>query len=110
MSKVDCPSATFAAAGAPQYARVVLQQKVAERRNGGSSDNDVLTEGIAYSMSDGIGRARGKDILQEGQDPRGGSMRWTFSEIEPLSFHWTAERSVDNKSWIKEVDIRARRV
>jgi radical SAM protein len=47
------------ATAAPQYARVVLQKKVAERRNGGSSDTDVLTDGVAYSMSDGIGRARG---------------------------------------------------
>jgi hypothetical protein len=57
-----------------------------------------------------IGRAHGRDIVQEGPDPRGGNMRWTFSEIEPTSFHWTAERSVDNEHWRKEVDIRARRV
>jgi hypothetical protein len=55
-------------------------------------------------------RARGRDIVQEGPDPRGGSARWTFSEIEPTSFHWTAERSQDNKNWRKEVDIRARRI
>jgi AdoMet-dependent heme synthase len=46
------------ATAAPQYSRVVLQQKVAERRNGGDADNDVLTDGLAFSMSDGIGRAR----------------------------------------------------
>jgi len=56
------------------------------------------------------GHARGRDIVQEGPDPRGGSARWTFSEIEPTSFHWTAERSQDNKNWRKEVDIRARRM
>ncbi|MEH2530408.1 hypothetical protein V1277_003220 [Bradyrhizobium sp. AZCC 1588] len=56
------------------------------------------------------GRARDRDIVQEGPDPRGGSMRWTFSEIEPASFHWTAERSLDNENWRKEVDIRARRM
>ncbi len=55
-------------------------------------------------------RARGQDIVQEGPDPRGGSMRWTFSEIEPASFHWTAERSPNNENWRKEVDIRAHRV
>jgi hypothetical protein len=57
-----------------------------------------------------IGRAQDRDIVQEGPDPRGGSMRWTFSEIEPASFHWTAERSLDNENWRKEVDIRARRM
>ena len=46
------------ATAAPQYARVVLQRKLAERRNGGSADADVLTDGVAHSLSDGIGRAR----------------------------------------------------
>ena len=55
------------------------------------------------------GRARGPDIVQEGADPRGGSMRWTFSEIERDSFHWTAERAPDDHTWRREVDIRARR-
>jgi hypothetical protein len=57
-----------------------------------------------------IGRARGRDVVQEGADPRGGSMRWTFAEIEAASFDWTAERSLNNQDWRKEVDIRARRV
>jgi hypothetical protein len=57
-----------------------------------------------------IARARGRHIVQEGPDPRGGSMRWTFAEIEPSSFHWTAERASANENWRKEVDIRARRV
>jgi hypothetical protein len=48
--------------------------------------------------------------VQEGQDPRGGAMRWTFSEIQSDSFHWKAERSPDEKNWRREVDIRARRL
>jgi hypothetical protein len=56
-----------------------------------------------------IGRARGSDIVQEGPDPRGGAMRWTFAEIQSDSFHWTAERAPDEKNWRREVDIRARR-
>jgi hypothetical protein len=56
-----------------------------------------------------IGRAQGRDIVQTGPDPRGGSMRWVFSEIEPNSFHWTAERASDASNWRREVDIRARR-
>lgn len=62
-----------------------------------------------------IGRARGEDIVQTGPDPRGGTMRWTFTEIDrvgrngPASFHWTAERSPDDENWRMEVDIRARR-
>jgi hypothetical protein len=57
-----------------------------------------------------IGRAEGGDIVQTGPDPRGGSSRWTFSEIEPGSFHWTAEHASDDRSWRREVDIRARRL
>lgn len=56
-----------------------------------------------------IGRARDRDIVQEGPDPRGGLMRWTFDEIEPKSFHWTGERASDGATWRREVDIRARR-
>jgi len=57
-----------------------------------------------------VGRARGRDIVQEGPDPRGGFMRWTFTDIEADSFHWTAEHSADLTDWKKLVDIRARRV
>ena len=54
-------TATFdiKATAAPQYSRVVLQRKVAERRSGARTEaNDVLTDGAAISDSDGIGRAR----------------------------------------------------
>jgi hypothetical protein len=57
-----------------------------------------------------IGRAQGRDIVQEGADPRGGYMRWMFSEIQQESFHWTAECSKDKNNWRKEVDIRAWRI
>jgi radical SAM protein with 4Fe4S-binding SPASM domain len=47
------------ATAAPQYSRVVLQRKVAERRNGGRTESsDVLTDGAGISLLDGIGRAR----------------------------------------------------
>ncbi len=48
------------ATAAPQYSRVVLQRKVAERRAGRRGEAaDVLTDGVAHSLKDGIGRARG---------------------------------------------------
>lgn len=56
-----------------------------------------------------IGRAHGENIVQTGPDPRGGTMRWTFSEITPYSFRWTGERAPDGKTWRREVDIHARR-
>jgi hypothetical protein len=67
--------------------------------------NDPATNLFTHQTA----RAHGRDIVQEGRDPRGGSMRWTFSEIERDSFHWMAERAPDDKTWRREVDIRARR-
>lgn len=46
------------ATAAPQYTRVVLQRQVEERRNGNGKATG-MTEGLAFSLSDGIGRARG---------------------------------------------------
>jgi hypothetical protein len=60
-------------------------------------------------FSQQVGRTQGDRIVQEGPDPRGGTMRWTFSEIEPDSFHWTGERASDRTTWCKEVNIRAHR-
>jgi hypothetical protein len=60
-------------------------------------------------FSQQIARAHGSDIVQTGPDPRGGSMRWVFSEIKKDSFHWTAERTKDDRNWRREVEIRARR-
>ena len=56
-----------------------------------------------------IARAEGRNIVQTGPDPRGGTMRWTFADIDAGSFHWFAERTTDDRNWRREVDIRARR-
>jgi len=48
------------ATAAPHYNRVVLQRKKEERRAGRRDEaSDILTDGAAHSMKDGIGRARG---------------------------------------------------
>ena len=58
-----------------------------------------------------IGRAQGKDIVQEGRHESGAILRWSFTEIERDSFHWRGEVSTDGgASWRLQVDIRARRV
>jgi hypothetical protein len=58
-----------------------------------------------------IGRARGNDIVQEGKDDSGATVRWSFTEITPDSFHWLGERSHDrDASWRLEVEFLARRV
>jgi len=47
------------ATAAPHYSRVILQRQVAERRAGARGEApDVLTGGVMFSLSDGIGRAR----------------------------------------------------
>lgn len=48
------------ATAAPQYARIVLQREVAERRAGERDEAPApFTAGLYYSETDGIGRARG---------------------------------------------------
>ncbi len=47
------------ATAAPQYSRVIMEEQVAERRAGDREEKpDVLTGGVMFSLSDGIGRAR----------------------------------------------------
>lgn len=47
------------ATAAPQYSRVIMQRQVEERRAGNREEApDVLTGGVMFSASDGIGRAR----------------------------------------------------
>jgi hypothetical protein len=57
-----------------------------------------------------LGRARGKDIVQEGTADNGTPLRWSFTEIAPDSFRWLGERSRDGgASWELQADFRARR-
>ncbi len=57
-----------------------------------------------------IGRAHGKDIVQEGRLESGALLRWRFTEITPNSFHWIGEHSPDDgANWRLQVDIIARR-
>jgi len=58
-----------------------------------------------------IGRARGRDIVQEGKDDTGADVRWSFTEITPDSFRWLGERSRDGEaSWQQQAEFLARRV
>jgi hypothetical protein len=57
------------------------------------------------------GRAHGKDIVQEGTNAAGDTIRWSFTEITPNSFRWRGERSTDGgTSWQLQADFQARRV
>jgi len=58
-----------------------------------------------------LGRARGKDIVQDGQDDEGNPVRWSFTEITPNSFRWLGERSPDGgTTWQLQAEFLARRV
>ena len=58
-----------------------------------------------------IGRARGKDIVQEGTDGAGTPTRWSFTDITPNSFRWLGECSGDQgKNWQLQAEFLARRV
>jgi hypothetical protein len=57
-----------------------------------------------------IGRARGRDIVQEGRIEDGAVIRWSFTEITPDSFRWLGERSLDDgATWQIQAEFRARR-
>jgi hypothetical protein len=58
-----------------------------------------------------LGRARGQDIVQEGEDATGRPVRWSFTEITPDSFHWLGEHSPDEGAgWQLQIEFFARRV
>lgn len=53
----------------------------------------------------------GKDIVQDGRTEAGHLSRWSFTEITPSSFHWTAECPTDEgANWQLFVDVFAERV
>ena len=57
-----------------------------------------------------IGRQEGPDIVQLGEAPGGGTLRWRFTEIRPDSFHWIGDMSQDDgATWTVVVEILARR-
>jgi hypothetical protein len=57
-----------------------------------------------------IGRAVGRDIIQDGKTDDGTPVRWSFTEITPDSFLWRGERSLDGgASWQVQAEFRARR-
>lgn len=57
-----------------------------------------------------IGRPIGDEIVQIGEAPGGGTLRWRFTEIRADSFHWIADTSADDgATWTLVVEILARR-
>jgi hypothetical protein len=58
-----------------------------------------------------IGRAKDKEIVQDGTDGAGTPLRWSFSDITANSFHWLGERSEDGgKTFRRQIEFFVRRV
>jgi hypothetical protein len=69
-----------------------------------------------------IGRARGKDIVNEGRETpelarayklpehEDAIVRWSFTEITANSFHWLSQRSTDGTAWRLQREYFARRL
>jgi hypothetical protein len=56
------------------------------------------------------GRARGGDILQEGTDINGASVRWSFTDVAADSFRWLGERREEEHRWALQAEFLARRL
>jgi hypothetical protein len=57
-----------------------------------------------------LGRARGRDIVQEGQTQGGMPVRWSFIAPSEQSFRWLGEYSPDGgTSWSLQADFQGRR-
>jgi hypothetical protein len=68
------------------------------------------TDPVAQVYLTMVGRRRGDDIVQEGTDPSGPHVRWSFSEITSHSFRWRGEWSADGgNTWQLRVEFFARR-
>jgi hypothetical protein len=58
-----------------------------------------------------VGRARGRDIVQEGTGDDGSTLRWTFSNVTHDAFEWRGETSLDSgRTWRTVQEMTARRI
>jgi hypothetical protein len=66
---------------------------------------------VAGNRAELIGRWSGKDVVQIGTLSNGNCIRWIFTEITQVSFHWIGELlQPDGKTWKLEGEYIARRI
>ncbi|WP_235911989.1 hypothetical protein [Mesorhizobium xinjiangense] len=68
----------------------------------------IWADPVRQFYSTQIGRAAGRDIVQEGTDGKGVANRWSFTEITDHSFHWIGEHAPGGE-WSKTVEFFVRR-
>lgn len=56
-----------------------------------------------------IGRKVGDEIVLEGKDAKGKSIKWIFSQIKSNSFHWRGEE-LERDGWTIYEELDARRI
>jgi hypothetical protein len=68
------------------------------------------TNPVSGHREEQIGNWDGRDIVQTGARADGTKTRWTFTEIEPDSFHWRGEALYPNATtWTLEGEFLAKR-
>jgi hypothetical protein len=57
-----------------------------------------------------VGRREGHAVVQEGRDPQGQSIRWSFRDVTAPVLHWTGEASDDaGRTWRVQTEFFLRR-
>jgi len=70
----------------------------------------IWTDPVKQMYRHMIARRQGEAIVQEETDAQGHRHRWSFRDIGPDSFRWTAETSEDaSRDWRMEVEFLVRR-
>jgi len=69
----------------------------------------IWSDPLRQSYSRQIGRARGDDIVQEGERLNGAKNRWSFVDRAPDSFRWLGERLEGADHWVREAEFLASR-
>jgi len=69
----------------------------------------IWSDPLRQSYSRQMGRASGKNIVQDGANLNGTTTRWSFVERTNDSFRWLGERLAGPDTWVLEAEFFVRR-
>ena len=69
----------------------------------------IWSDPLRQSYSRQMGRASGKNIVQDGANLNGTTTRWSFVERTNDSFRWLGERLASPDTWVLEAEFFVRR-